>query len=79
VFDLGGLGLVLTHGEVVDMVWAWSGMRGGEVICWRPRTMVADRSGRWVWMLFLLLTPVGAALHRDGRKHGGQSDRTSAA
>jgi hypothetical protein len=28
------------------VAWAWSGMRGGAVICWRPRLMVAVRNGR---------------------------------
>src|SRR3954447_461865 len=47
------------------MVWAWSGMRGGAVMCWLPRLIVADRNGRRVWMIFLMLTPVRACASRE--------------
>ena len=33
------------------MTWAWSGMRGGAVICWLLRLMVAVRNGRSAWMI----------------------------
>ena len=47
------------------MAWAASGMRGRAVICWRPRLMVADRSGRRVWTIFLMLTPVRSWASRE--------------
>ena len=47
------------------MAWAWSGMRGGAVICWLPRLMVAVRNGRSVWTIFLMLTPVRAWASRE--------------
>src|SRR5688572_16838217 len=55
------------------MAWAGSGMRGG-VICWWPRLMVAVRSGRSAWMIFLMLAPVRACASRDreGGEHDGQ-------
>ena len=58
------------------MAWAWSGMRGGAVICWGPRLMVAVRSGRSAWTIFLMLTPVRAGLclarDRECGEHDGQ-------
>ena len=40
-------------------------MRGAAVICWRPRLTVADRRGRRVWMIFLMLTPVRVCASRE--------------
>ncbi len=42
------------------MACARYGMRGGAVICWVQRLMVALRSGSRAWMIFLMLTQVRA-------------------
>ena len=55
---VSGLVLVTTSVEIVEDAFCLAGMRGGTLICWRPRVIVAVRGGQSALTILLMLRPV---------------------